>query len=63
MEAITEFSTLISNLGVPVACMAVTFYLWYNETKSHKEEVTQLRDALANNTMVMQKLLDKLSAE
>lgn len=63
MEVITEFSTLIANLGVPVACMAVTFYLWYNETKTHKEEVTQLRDALANNTMVMQKLLDKLSTE
>lgn len=63
MEVITEFAALIANLGVPVACMAVTFHLWYNETKNHKEEVTQLRDALVNNTMVMQKLLDKFSTE
>lgn len=63
MEAITEFSSLIANLGVPVACMAVTFYLWYRETAMHKEEVSQLRDALMNNTTVMQKLLDKLSTE
>ena len=30
MDANT-ITQLFSNLGVPVACLAVTFYLWYQE--------------------------------
>lgn len=52
--------TLFSNLGVPVACLAVTFWLWYKETESHKEEMEKMQSALNNNTLVLQKLLDKL---
>lgn len=63
METVQAFSTLVSNVGVPIACLAVTFYLWYKETKSHKEEVEKLTEALNNNTLVMQKLTDKLGED
>lgn len=57
---INSLSTIFANLGVPVACLTVTFYLWYQEMQSHKEEVSKLQDALNNNTLVLQKLLDRL---
>ena len=62
MDANT-ITQLVSNLGVPVACLAVTFYLWYQETQSHKEEMKNMQDALNNNTLVLQKLLDKLGKD
>ena len=60
---LNTISTIFANLGVPVACLAVTFYLWYQETQSHKEEVNKLQDALNNNTLVLQKLLDRMEEE
>lgn len=63
MEWIETISQLFSALGVPVACLAVTFYLWYRETENHKEEIANLTAALNNNTLVMQKLADKLDSE
>lgn len=57
---LNTISTIFANLGVPVACLTVTFYLWYQEMQSHKEEVNKLQDALNNNTLVLQKLLDRM---
>ena len=63
MELVNAFSTIVSNVGVPVACLAVTFYLWYTETRSHKEEITKLTEVLNNNTVAIQKLSDMLEKE
>lgn len=60
---INAIAQIFSNLGVPVACLTVTFYLWYKETNSHKEEMSKMTDALNNNTLILQKLLDKFSKE
>lgn len=51
---------LFSNLAVPVACLVATFYLWNKEREDHKQEQKELTEAIANNTLVMQKLVDKL---
>lgn len=63
MELAETFATLVSNVGVPVACLAVTFYLWYTEMKSHREEIKNLTDVLNNNTLAVQKLSDMLEQE
>lgn len=63
MEWIQAISQLFSSLGVPVACLAVTFYLWYKETENHKEEIQNLTEVLNNNTMAIQKLADNLDAK
>lgn len=63
MEWIQAVSQLFSSLGVPVACLAVTFYLWYRETENHKEEIHNLTEVLNNNTMAIQKLADKLDVK
>lgn len=60
---VNTFAQLFSNLGIPVACLCVTFYLWYTETQSHKEEMNKMTDALNNNTLILQRLLDKLGED
>ena len=60
---INVFTQLIGNVGVPVACLCAVFYLWNRETESHKEEMDNLTKALNDNTLVIQKLLDKLEGE
>ena len=54
---------LFSNLAVPVACLIATFYLWNKEREDHKTEQKELSDAIHNNTLVIQKLIDKLDGD
>ena len=60
MDAIVD---LFSNLAVPVACLIATFYLWNKEREDHKQEQKELSQAINNNTIVIQKLVDKLDHE
>ena len=53
-------SSLFSNLAVPVACLIAMFFLWNKEREDHKTEQKELAEAISNNTLVMQKLVDKL---
>ena len=57
IQAVTE---LFSNLAVPVACLVATFWLWNKEREDHKAENKELTQAIQNNTLIMQKLVDKL---
>ena len=54
---------LFSNLAVPVACLIATFYLWNKEREDHKTEQKELSDAIHNNTLVIQKLIDTLDGD
>lgn len=56
MEQTSNVIQLISNLGFPIACCVAMFWLYV-------KEIGSLKEALQNNTLVMQKLLDKLSNE
>lgn len=56
-----SLSTLISNIGVPCACLIATFYLWQKETDAHKEEMKNMTDALNNNTQALTKLTDHIT--
>lgn len=53
---VNSLSTLISNIGVPCACLIATFYLWQKETDAHKEEMKNMIDALNNNTQAITNL-------
>ena len=57
---IDAITSLFSNLAVPVACLIATFVLWNKEREDHKTEQKELSDAINNNTLVIQKLVDKL---
>lgn len=56
----TAFTTAISSVGFPIAmCVAL---MWFNRelVNSHKEETKDFTDALNNNTLVLQKLCDRM---
>ena len=58
-----EFSTimeLFSSTGVPVACLIATFWLWNKEREEHKQETTKLTEAINNNTIVIERVLEAL---
>ena len=56
----TNIITVISNVGFPICmCLVLLFYLRESD-KKHDEEVAHLREALNNNTLVMQQLISKL---
>lgn len=60
---VATITQLISNLGVPVACLICTFYLWNKETEAHKEEIAKMTEALNNNTIAITKLSDQIAKE
>lgn len=60
MDGIQVISQLISNLGFPIACVLGMFYMWNKEREEHKAEMQKITEAVNNNTMVIQKLIDNL---
>lgn len=54
---VTQF---VSTLGFPIAVCLVCFWYINKREEQHKEEVTKLSEAINNNTIVMQKLVDRL---
>ena len=64
---------IISTVGFPiVACAVMGWYVKYNNDKfqtiltdtntKHKQEMDNIVTAINNNTLVMQKLIDKMEA-
>ena len=51
---------LLSNFAFPVVCVVALFAMWYRETEKHESEMDKMTEALNNNTLAMQKLVDKL---
>lgn len=67
----SEIINIITNIGFPItACIGLCWYVKFiteqnNKTvedmrKEHKEEVTKMTEALNNNTLAVQRLIDKL---
>lgn len=53
-------TNLIGTLGFPIACVIAMFYMWNKEREEHKNEMNTITEALNNNTLVIQKLVDSL---
>lgn len=64
----------ITTVGFPIVmCIGACWYVKYqndnfrteinNMQKEHKEEITKVTEALNNNTLALQKLVDKLERE
>lgn len=60
MDANT-IATIISTVGFPIAACVALFWQSNEMQKQHKEEMDGVKEALNNNTLVVQKLVDKLS--
>lgn len=51
---------LISTLGFPIIACGALFWYTVKQTETHKAEIDNLTIAVNNNTLVMQKFLDKM---
>lgn len=60
---INDLSTLISTLGFPIGMCLIMCYYINKIGDAHKEETAKFAEALNNNTVVLQKLCDKLDTE
>lgn len=60
---ISDLATLISTLGFPIAMCLIMCYYINKINDAHKEETDKFAEALNNNTVVLQKLCDKLDSE
>lgn len=53
-------TTLIGNLGFPIACVIAMFYMWNKEREEHKVESLKWVEAINRNTEVIAKLSQRL---
>jgi putative Mn2+ efflux pump MntP len=73
-KTMSEVAQIISSLGFPIVAavgcaMFVKFIYTENQkqlteiNKEHKDEVAKMTEALNNNTLALQRLIDKLDKE
>lgn len=58
-----DITNLIANMGFPIAVCVICFWYIAKKDNIHREETAKLAEALNNNTLVMQRLVDKLDKE
>ena len=59
----STIAQLISSLGFPIACCIAMFWQNNKLNESHKEEVSKLNEAINNNTIALNHIIDKLGGE
>lgn len=55
----STITQIISSLGFPIACCVAMFWQNNKLTVSHKEEVSKLNEAINNNTIALNHIIDK----
>ena len=63
MEAINGITQVLGNGFFPIVVCGVLFWYVYKKDLQHKEEITELRKSVDNNTTVLQKILDKIGGD
>lgn len=61
-----DFQTIIaavSAVGFPVVFCFVLYKTMIDQSKEHKDECAKMTEAIHNNTLVIQKLVDKLDKD
>lgn len=57
---ISTIVQIVSSLGFPIACCVAMFWQNNKLNESHKEETTKLNEAINNNTIALNHLIDKI---
>lgn len=63
MEFVEVVTNIVSNVGFPIACVFMMFWEMEQERKAHKEESETWVEALNRNTVVMEKILERLGGK
>ena len=58
-----EIVQIISNLGFPIACVVVMFWMQNKEREAHQAESKEWVDAINRNTIVMEKILTQMGVD
>lgn len=51
---------IISTVGFPIACCVAMFLQQNKITENHKNEMSEMKNAIDNNTIALTKLIEKL---
>ena len=62
-EFLNAIVTFIRDLGFPIACVCVLFWMLDRERQEHKNEADRWAEAINNNTRVMERLIDRLDGK
>ena len=54
-----DILTAVSTVGFPIVAYGGLFWYINKSEQAHRDEVNKLSEAVNNNTVVMQKLLDR----
>lgn len=57
---LTTMTSLIGTVGFPIACVIILFVYWNKEITLHREQSEKWMEALNNNTLVVQKLVQMI---
>ena len=57
---VSVMTQIVSNLGVPVACLVAMFWLMNKEREDHRNESEKFIEAINNNTVVMTQIAERL---
>ena len=63
MDTFATIMGAVSSVGFPIVFCFVLYKTIADMQKAHKEEADKMTEAIHNNTLVIQKLVDKLGGE
>lgn len=58
-----EILSMVGTVGFPIVMCLLLYYRDNKRDEQHRAEVEKLATAVQNNTLVMQKILDKLGVD
>lgn len=62
ISGMTEILGAIGSIGFPSAITVLLLYFLRDSDKRHQEQLQQLSSIIQNNTLALQRILDKLDA-
>lgn len=63
MDTLQALTTILGNGFFPIIICSVLCWYVYKKDQAHKEEIGELRKSIDNNTLVIQKLLDRMDGD
>lgn len=57
---VQTLTQIVSSLGFPIVVAGAMFWKMNKQDDDHKEEMNKITEAVNNNTLVIQKLIDSM---
>lgn len=63
MDTFATIISAVSSVGFPIVFCLILYKTMLDQSREHKEESAKLTEAIHNNTLVIQKLVDRLEGD